>query len=275
MFLKHNTNKNTQNGFTVVEALIIVGVTSILFVTTAVLIRGQITEQENRDSLYKAQQETRRIVNTVTNGDISESTGWKDDDLEFCDKNTSNEDKPKIDVIGVSDNCSIIGTVVWFDSQENLIKYKYVGFNSSNGQYFNASNNGWNAIDVPGSLDIMPKDVIYDKKIFIGYAEGSKNFDNINESTTPQSIKLYVGDPTENGSPILIPDAGMKICFNGSRQSALIIGKNKSKDVELVMQDDGSNCNENYISYYGEGGGGSVDEYTEEEAEGGWWRFSL
>jgi hypothetical protein len=271
MFFKKNINTNFQKGFTVVEALIIVGVTAVLFVSTAVLIRGQIAEQDNRDNLFKAQQETRDIVKTVENGDISESTAWTGGVAgEAC---TKNSDSQGMDVSGVSNNCSIIGTVLWFDSQENLIKYKYVGYNSTNGQYYNASNNNWNVVDVPGSLVITPVDASNDKVVFIGYAEASKNLGNINDSITPQSIQIYIGDPTVQGAPILLPDAGMKVCFQGSQRSALIIGKNKSKDVELVMQDDGSNCNENYVSYYGEGGEWSVSE-VEEESEGGWWFFT-
>jgi len=239
-----------QKGFTVVEALIILGVTSILFVSTALLIGGQIDEQDYRDSMFKAQQETRKLVKTVENGDISENTNWTGGiSGENCVKNSTSQG---MDITGVSDNCSIIGTVIWFDSSENNIKYKYVGYNSTINQYYNASNNGWGVINTPGSLNIVPKDINTDKKIYIGYSQGAKNLSNVNETITPQSIQLYIGDPTENGSPIILPDQGLKVCFEGKRQGALLIGKNKSKDVEVIMQDDGSGCEENFISYYSE-----------------------
>ena len=72
------TKLNTSNGFTIVETLIVLAVTGVLFLSTSLMISGQTERYRYRDSMYQLQQQVQNQINSVQTGQFSESIRTSD-----------------------------------------------------------------------------------------------------------------------------------------------------------------------------------------------------
>jgi type II secretory pathway pseudopilin PulG len=57
-----------QNGYTIVETLIVLAVTGTMFVVTVVLVSGQISRYQFRDGVLGSQQSIQSVLNDVQTG---------------------------------------------------------------------------------------------------------------------------------------------------------------------------------------------------------------
>ena len=64
-----------QNGFTVVETLIVIAVTGMMFMSTSLLIRGKVARTSYQDSMRQLQQIVQNTINDVENGYMASSSG--------------------------------------------------------------------------------------------------------------------------------------------------------------------------------------------------------
>ncbi|MDQ5958602.1 MAG: hypothetical protein QG562_421, partial [Patescibacteria group bacterium] len=86
-----------KKGFTVVETFIVIAVTGVLFLSTSLLIRGQVERYRYQDSMRQLQQLVQTAMNDVDNGYFSSALGTNNDyfagkRIFFCTDNTANDD---------------------------------------------------------------------------------------------------------------------------------------------------------------------------------------
>lgn len=85
-----------QKGFTIVETMIVLGVTGVLFVSVSLLISGQTERYRYRDSMYRLQQQVQAHINDVQSGQFYTVSGAGNTDdtvigkrLLFCNNSSS------------------------------------------------------------------------------------------------------------------------------------------------------------------------------------------
>lgn len=67
-------NKNNNTGFTIVETLIVLAVTGVMFIVTLSLVRGQIDRYQYQSSMRQVQVLIQREINDVQSGYFPEAT---------------------------------------------------------------------------------------------------------------------------------------------------------------------------------------------------------
>ncbi len=87
-----------QNGYTITETLIVLGVTGVLFITTSLLIQGQVEKNRHKDSMRQVQQLSQQAVKDTENGYFPGATGTSNDGSVFVGK--------RISFCGGTDNCN-------------------------------------------------------------------------------------------------------------------------------------------------------------------------
>ncbi|MBX7263414.1 MAG: type II secretion system GspH family protein [Chitinophagaceae bacterium] len=234
-------NIREQKGFTIVEALIVLAVTGMLFVSTSFLIRGQIEKVRYQDSMRQLQQMVQNTIDDVENGYLTGNTGTSSTTLLvgkrfwFCADGYTIPTSPPT-VCG-SDGGSIMTT-------ETVTK------NGATLSYENPS-----AVNLPGGLKFR-----YFKSLDVnGQApsgEGSKEFGaqasftdsagNIGaENATmialfnrPAAYQLGKDNSPGNNDNIY----GRILCFQGYRMGSLELGSAQSGTRVLLNTED-SRCN--------------------------------
>lgn len=78
-----------QNGYTITETLIVLAVTGVLFVTTTLLIQGQVEKNRYQDSMRQMQQISQQAAKDTENGYFPGATGTSDDGSVFVGKRIS------------------------------------------------------------------------------------------------------------------------------------------------------------------------------------------
>lgn len=73
MFIK--LKQSNSRGFTIVETLIVLGVTGMMFLSTSMLVRGQIERNRYQDSMRQLQQLVQNTINDTANGNLSANNG--------------------------------------------------------------------------------------------------------------------------------------------------------------------------------------------------------
>lgn len=72
---------NFQTGFTIVETFIVLAVTGVLFVSTSLLIQGQVERHRQQDAAYQLQQLVRDQINNTANGFFNDTNGTSSTDV--------------------------------------------------------------------------------------------------------------------------------------------------------------------------------------------------
>ena len=106
--------KNKQNGFTIVETLIVLAVTAAMFLSTSFLVSGQIAKTQYKSGMSEIQTITRDVFNDVQTGyypNIPTGSGAAD----YCGGGSET-----LNTSGVSINCVIAGKKITF-TENNLV----------------------------------------------------------------------------------------------------------------------------------------------------------
>jgi type II secretory pathway pseudopilin PulG len=103
--------KNNNFGFTVVETLIVLAVSSAIFFSVSAMIQGQVSKNKSRDSAYRLQSTVQSVINDVGNG-FYPTDGYKYD----CTgaRGAAGDNR------GTNTNCVLAGKRITF--QQNDIK---------------------------------------------------------------------------------------------------------------------------------------------------------
>ncbi len=110
-------NKN-QTGFTIVETLIVLSITGLLFLMTMLLVRGQINNFQSKDAVTQLETALRTTLNDVSNG------YYPDKGKLSCTLGLPVS--ASVDVaggnVGTSTDCVYAGKSITFDTDKIVIK---------------------------------------------------------------------------------------------------------------------------------------------------------
>ncbi len=229
-----------KGGFTIVETLIVLGVTGLLFVSVSTLISGQIEKYRYRDAMYATQQQLRQLIKSTDNGSIGENTKWSYSgagDTNGCTKKAGIPEQADPEHTGLSEDCTITGITIKFDTVSQKLQWAVLG-KKTPGDFFNATTGGaWNNIELPGAIKVKNGAAISPFSISYSQPNLTEGSYTGTESLTPQSIGVFSGNPigVSNLSPVNVN--GIKICLEGNSTGSLVIGRSGNKDIELNMVD--------------------------------------
>ena len=206
-------NIKKQLGYTIVEALIVLGVMGTLFISTSLLIQGRMQAYQYRESMNSARQMIQNITNDTANGYFGGVDEGKSDDtilgksILFCSiaqASDCNNDSSKI----------IVKTLILNDI-DNPIDTQ--------------------VLTLPGGLK---------------YIKSIKNSDlTTNSGSFGYSVTLTTGNRgplgielKDYGATDILDRDGYKVCLEGQKKGSLVIGSNGgSTAVGLNMVD--NDCN--------------------------------
>lgn len=240
-----------QTGFTIVETLIVIAVTGALFLSTSILVSGQIARYHYRSSMFQLQSVIQSQFNSVQSG------FYPDSDVKDCSGTSIITDD-----LGKSTTCVIVGkklTLLKDTSGTSLghpktIKIETVGMKTDD---LPLSANELTKLKLLNSQDItIPGGLEYNKGAFttlnspvtndgdeiIIYALYSSAFStNTNATGTAlksgtQQVALYAVSLTP--LPDNVNQVGRVGCFtDGSRYGSIVFGNSNSGFVTLNVED--------------------------------------
>ena len=226
-------NKEENKGFTIVETLIVLAVSSFLFAIISVSIAGQVQRYRHRDAMYRLQQEVQNVINDVQTGRFNVS---------------SNGDSPNTFLIGKKilfclDNSSSPCSSSDVTSNGPLINQSQYKVNitiKTESAYSLARNS--EIINLPdrvqfvGSLTKTPSGewVKFNTK-YLGFDIRMEEGDS--SSSTAQSVNIYNYANYSEQSDAKF--AAHKICFRSSQIGSLELGgTDPGSNVKMLIQDD-------------------------------------
>ena len=247
-----------KKGFTVVETLIVIAITGVLFISTSLLIRGQIERYRYQDSMQQLQQLVQTTINDVDNGYFASANGngvsyFAGKRIYFC-----------------------MDTDVYTPSRQpcakgaNLMRVENISIDNSGvltTDTENPPNNKEYYLNLPGGLKYTkfykatsppPATALYSASG--GFAVMFNNL--IKTDTRAQGVGLYEEDMDNNTignttgldataagredewTATRIPsywNEGKIFCFEGLKKGSIVIGRTGSLNVEMNLED--TRCN--------------------------------
>ncbi len=225
-------NKNNNNGFTVVETLIVLAVSTMLFLSVSIIIQGQLTKNRSRDAAYRLQATVQSVISDVGNGFYP---------LDGNTYNCSGAQTGTGDNRGTNTGCVLAGKRIIFDTNKLTIETLTVPSTTT----------------VLGSVPTIftPIDNLKVDKEYPWQGKqigGPKVFYVLNSVFTPtmsgsafvsgaQKVILFAA--TSAGTPFAIPSVGNNIvCIdNGKYHASLTFPTNGTISVNLQINDR-TNC---------------------------------
>ncbi len=220
-----------QKGFTIVEALIVLAVTGMLFVSTSMLIRGQIEKTRYQDSMRQLQQMVQNTIDDVENGYLIGDSGTSDTNLlvgksfQFCVNN------------------SFSGCPADATSEEMYTTTITQNINTGTKSFVQLSKTY-----LPGGLRFKESKQIIDNttaSYWNGEFTTSVLFTGVNNLTgrdidRVNTIKLY--DSSANKLLTSYVPNGFLLCFEGYKSGSLEFGSRKHGDTMYLNIED-ARCN--------------------------------
>jgi prepilin-type N-terminal cleavage/methylation domain-containing protein len=223
-----------QQGFTIVETIVVLAVVGVLFVATALSVQGSINSNKQKDAIAQLESGLRSTLNDVTNGKYSSggslscTTSATRITIASISQGTSNLGQ------GNGKSCVYAGKKITFNKKS----YSVVSFATLDTD----SNALKDAVQVVGST------------VTTNYIGGmtlksvSKTFYILNQSygsslsgsfaSGTQDVSFYT-----SLSPNSKVSSDITVCFtNTSVISSLVIGANNSLSTNLVEQNAGTVC---------------------------------
>lgn len=245
-----------QTGFTIVETLIVIAVTGALFLSTSLLVSGQISRYHYRSSMFQLQSVIQSQLNSVQSGYFPDSA------LKKCDDSILDD----INLLGTSTDCVIVGkklTLLKEDESPDVghpttIKIETIGMDplkiplkTSDINEVNTKLKILNTQDIviPGGLEYnkganptLTSPVTNNGDEIIIYALYSSAFSTNTNATAAalksgaQQVTLYAVDLTP--LPNSVNQVGRVGCFtDGSRYGSIVFGNSNSGFVTLNVED--------------------------------------
>jgi type II secretory pathway pseudopilin PulG len=245
MFIK--LKQSNSRGFTIVETLIVLAVTGMMFLSTSLLVRGQIERNRYQDSMRQLQQLVQNTINDVGNGYITTTQGGATESLLigkkfwFCSDNFN----PGSDWDGCP--ASGDGTKLYTATlQENNTGV--------------ASQTNTSAVTLPGAIKfthfktvnttgVVNSGPVYEFGSRVMFTDSKTNGGNflkigrdINSTPTVQLFSRQNWWGFVNGTLSQQNEGGFMLCFEGNKKGSLELGSKKAGlVVELNMED--TRCN--------------------------------
>lgn len=231
-------NKN-QTGYTIVETLIVVAVTGMIFASTALMMRGQVAKNEYREGMQQIEQSMKTIINNVENGN-------------FGTPPTNGTDDSKI----------LVGKTIWFctdgasvtcpSANNGSIMHAHTVFAGPSGGFMPTPTLqelgddskqlpagikfiGYKMLPGPSSLiDNFGMSVLFEKSDGSEVTQVSDMASSIGLHARLQSARLS----SWNGSH----GDGYILCFEGTKRGSIELGS-RTSGTNIVLNLDDERCN--------------------------------
>lgn len=235
-----------QTGFTVVETLIVVAVTGMLFMSTSLLIRGKVAATSYQDSMRQLQQMVQNTINDVENGYLEAPNGTSLSEVVVGKRFWFCEDRFTIPTSPTPTYCGDSGGSLM--RTETVVKDVAATGPPPAGLSYSATR----TVSLPGNLKFRYFKSIINNNGDVLAGVGSSEFGAQADFTDASG---YIG--TENPSTVVLfnrpaayqlgknnsPDAnpniyGRILCFEGYKMGSLELGSAKSgTTVSLNIED--------------------------------------
>jgi type II secretory pathway pseudopilin PulG len=111
---------STPEGFTIVETLIFLAVSSAILVSALVLVGGSQSKTQFNTAMNDVSEQITKVINNVSNGYYpSQNTG--------CEIDGNNLSFPGTKELGESVNCVYLGRIIEFNNKDNFRVYSVAG----------------------------------------------------------------------------------------------------------------------------------------------------
>jgi type II secretory pathway pseudopilin PulG len=234
------TDKNT--GYTILETMIFLIVSSVIFVSVALLITGQVAKYQAKDAVNQLESVVRNTLNDVGNGyfpiigqDFNCTKGPSTNPPIVTEVVSANENR------GTNPECIIIGKSIEFRTSE--IKVKTWVANADIDEVPSTLGD----ITLVGALEQtipykwgITKNPTTSQEYFIMYAKYSADVDNTEDKLISGSQNIQITSLSGNKIDEIVTQANFnhKICFdNGHLKSSLVFADN-SLNVESNYLDE-------------------------------------
>ena len=220
--------RQKKAGFTVVETLIVLAVSGVLFISVAALISGQLNRFRTRDAVFNLESSVRDVLNDVATGYYPE-IGQK----VTCNDIIGGEDR------GQSTQCVLAGKQIEFTTNEMKITPVVASKSLSNTPTTTSQLTPLYKLTETKAYQwgIYPKNVPPDPAPVFYVINKNYNTDNGTNVSGGQSVGIYGVSGTN-----LVPITGSagKVCFvNGGQDSSITLGKAGGLTIDATIKDTG------------------------------------
>lgn len=223
-------------GFTIVETMMFLAVSGVIFVSVVLLLQGQLSRYQSRDAMNQLESTARGALNDVTNGyyPIMHNNYTCNDTVDTADRGR-----------GSNTNCVLAGKSVTFNDNNVDIETWVTPFGTDS---------------MPSSINANPEVKEINKISKIDGLKETKNYqwaikpvsittfyilntiystDNTDSFVSgAQSVKLFKSDGLSI-TPVTGDDNDNKVCFNNSsHKSSLTFGVNGALTVFVTFKDE-------------------------------------
>lgn len=222
--------KRQRAGFTIVETLIVLAVSGVLFISVAALISGQINRYRTRDAVFNLESSVRDVLNDVSTGYYPEKVGSNPD----CSGGTAGSGR------GTNTGCVIAGKSITF-GQDNIIINTVIANSDGSAKRIAAGTTETKNYE----WGIKPTSAPPGKTYFVlNNTYGTAYSPNISGG---QSVGLFVGtinnDPQKTVSISPVTNTNNLVCFvNGGQNSSITLGKDGGITVAAQIKESSPPC---------------------------------
>lgn len=220
--------KQKQGGFTIVETLVVLAITGVMFVATAALVSNQLSRYRYRDSMLRIEEIVRNNINDVQTGYIPNASGVSVPGL-GCSSTAD---------VGTSVDCEFVGKQIVFKATGIEVSplvmraNSAVPFASAGPSELSAATALTIRTTYPEGLSLVSPSTDADRTIYVVYQNALATTGTFIGGA--QSVVVY-DSSRANGQE--------KICFDGiGRKGAVRVGGSLGLGTELLQSDDHVGC---------------------------------
>ena len=234
MFIK--LKQSNSRGFTIVETLIVLGVTGMMFLSTSLLVQGQIERSRYQDSMRQLQQLVQNTINDTANGNLSANNGESGTTFLVCKRFWFCADGSSVDGTACGANGGSIMTTETVTKNGAVLSYVSPTTTNLPGglkfRYFKTLNSTGGALAGEGSKEFGAQASFTDDSGVIG----GENAYRVGLFNRPADYELSKNNALNQNPPA--NHYGRILCFEGIRMGSLELGsKSSGLNVTLNMED--------------------------------------
>lgn len=246
-----------KKGFTVVETFIVIAITGVLFLSTSLLIRGQVERYRYQDSMQQLQQLVQNSINDVDNGYFASAAGDGSDyfagkRIYFCTDGetprsrqpcTAGASKMRVENISINSSGALTTDTEIHNNKEYYLNLpgglKYTKFYKMTSSAPPATT----LYSASGGFAVMFNNLISTDTRAQGVGLYEEDMDN-NTIGNTTGLDATAAGREDEWTATRVPsywNEGKIFCFEGLKKGSIVIGRTGSMNVEMNLED--TRCN--------------------------------